>query len=234
MSGCPAAARGLARREHGLGRHRGLLPHPVRHRLRPDRRFDHDFIGRDALERDRRRCPPREGHARVEPRRRRGGDAFALRAGVPAKYIDLPKARYATYQVGPRAARRRGWSGISHDVGYIANEQALVSLARSTSPPPSRERRSQSCGARSRTHASPRSSLTARSRSARLSHRFRMRNRPASRTAATEASADSLRAGGTSLASACRPAASAMRPSTLAGQRRVAALRTETEASRCS
>ena len=48
--------------------------------------------------------------------------------GVPAKYIDFPKARYGQYQVdrvlvdGPDV-------GISHDAGYLTNEQAFVSLA---------------------------------------------------------------------------------------------------------
>ena len=37
-------------RELRLGRHRGLLPEPVGAGLRPHVKFDHDFIGRDALE----------------------------------------------------------------------------------------------------------------------------------------------------------------------------------------
>ena len=51
-----------------------------------------------------------------------------LRPGLPAKYIDLPKARYALYQVD-RVLQGDATVGQSFDCGYIANEQAFVSLA---------------------------------------------------------------------------------------------------------
>ena len=41
---------GLDRRQLRLRQHRGLLPDAVGHRLRPFVKFDHDFIGREALE----------------------------------------------------------------------------------------------------------------------------------------------------------------------------------------
>ena len=48
--------------------------------------------------------------------------------GVPAKFIDFPKARYGQYQVD-RVLVDGSDVGISHDVGYITNENAFVSLA---------------------------------------------------------------------------------------------------------
>jgi hypothetical protein len=48
--------------------------------------------------------------------------------GIPAKYIDLPKARYGQHQVD-RVLIDGKDVGISHDVGYITNEHAFVSLA---------------------------------------------------------------------------------------------------------
>lgn len=90
--------------------------------------FDHDFIGREALER----------HAQ-NPRRQKvtlvwnDEDVAAaigslMKPGLPAKYIDLPKARYGLYQVDRVLADGRD-VGISHDVGYITNEQVFASLA---------------------------------------------------------------------------------------------------------
>ena len=51
-----------------------------------------------------------------------------LEEGTPAKYIDFPKARYGLYQVD-RVLRDGAEVGVSHDAGYITNEQAFVSLA---------------------------------------------------------------------------------------------------------
>lgn len=90
--------------------------------------FDHDFIGRDALEK-----------IAEAPQRRKvtlvwnADDVAAaqrslLEDGTPAKYIDFPKARYGLYQVD-RVLRDGADVGISHDAGYITNEQAFVSLA---------------------------------------------------------------------------------------------------------
>jgi glycine cleavage system aminomethyltransferase T len=91
--------------------------------------FDHDFVGRAALER----------MASGEPRRTKvtlvwdADDVSAafgtlFRKGEKAKYFELPKSRYALYQAD--AVRASGkLVGISHDCGYIANEEAMVSLA---------------------------------------------------------------------------------------------------------
>jgi vanillate/3-O-methylgallate O-demethylase len=91
-------------------------------------KFDHDFLGRQAL----------EGIA-AEPHREKvtlvwNADdvAAAVRSlyepGVPAKYIELPKARYAFFQVD-EVRHGGGPVGMSLDLGYIANEHAFVSLA---------------------------------------------------------------------------------------------------------
>ncbi len=90
--------------------------------------FDHDFIGRAALER-----------IAGEPRRRKvtlvwdAEDLAAIVAssvgeGLPAKFIEFPKARYGLYQVDQ--VRADGVDvGISHDVGYTAGLRSFVSLA---------------------------------------------------------------------------------------------------------
>jgi glycine cleavage system aminomethyltransferase T len=96
--------------------------------------FDHDFVGRDALEALAGNKAMREG-----PRRRKvtlvwnpddvqEAVGSLLRPGLPAKYIDLPKARYALYQVD-RVLQDGATIGQSFDCGYIANEQSFVSLA---------------------------------------------------------------------------------------------------------
>ncbi|HCU77207.1 MAG TPA: glycine cleavage system protein T, partial [Microbacterium sp.] len=51
-----------------------------------------------------------------------------LEPGLPAKYIDFPKARYGLYQVD-RVLIDGHDVGISHDAGYITNEQVFASLA---------------------------------------------------------------------------------------------------------
>lgn len=90
--------------------------------------FDHDFIGRAAL----------EVHAAAEQRKKvtlvwSADDVAAtqrtlLEPGMPAKYIDFPKARYGVYQVD-RVLVDGVDVGISHDAGYITNEQVFASLA---------------------------------------------------------------------------------------------------------
>jgi vanillate/3-O-methylgallate O-demethylase len=91
-------------------------------------RFDHDFIGRSALERLSKE-PPRTKVTLVW----NSDDVAAaigslFQTGPGAKYIDLPKARYALYQAD-RVLRDGKQVGISLDCGYIANERAMVSLA---------------------------------------------------------------------------------------------------------
>ncbi len=91
-------------------------------------RFDHDFHGREALEK----------HAEA-PRRRKvtliwhADDVAAivrsqLEPGIPAKFLDFPKARYGFYQMDDivKAGER---VGISTDAGYVAFDQLYMSLA---------------------------------------------------------------------------------------------------------
>lgn len=90
--------------------------------------FDHDFVGREALE-----ALPAGAHRRKvtlvwDPDDVQAAIGSLLRPGTPAKYIDLPKARYALYQVD-RVVQEGVTIGQSFDCGYIANEQSFVSLA---------------------------------------------------------------------------------------------------------
>jgi glycine cleavage system aminomethyltransferase T len=90
--------------------------------------FDHDFIGRAALERI------AAGPLRQKVTLVWDADDVAaaqrtlLEEGVPAKYIEFPKARYGQYQVDRVLAGGRD-VGVSHDCGYIVGEQVFASLA---------------------------------------------------------------------------------------------------------
>lgn len=90
--------------------------------------FDHDFVGRDALE----RLPEESRRRKVtlvwSPDDVEEAIGSLMRPGLPAKYMDLPKARYALYQVD-RVLQDGTTVGQSFDCGYIANEQSFVSLA---------------------------------------------------------------------------------------------------------
>jgi len=91
-------------------------------------KFDHDFLGREALERI------ADGPHRVKVTLEWNRDDLAavartlLEPGTPAKYIDMPKARYAFFQVD-KVLWNGLLAGLSLDVGYVANERAFVSLA---------------------------------------------------------------------------------------------------------
>lgn len=92
-------------------------------------KFDHDFVGADALK------------ARVAdgPRRKKvtlvwdADDMARVFAslwsdGPQYKYFNLPKARYGLYQMDQILVDGKP-AGISLDCGYIANERKIVSLA---------------------------------------------------------------------------------------------------------
>jgi glycine cleavage system aminomethyltransferase T len=90
--------------------------------------FDHDFTGRSALE-----------EIAKDPRRAKvtlvwnSDDVTAAigtlyRPGLPAKYIDMPKARYALHH-SDKVLVSGELAGISMDCGYLANEHVMVSLA---------------------------------------------------------------------------------------------------------
>lgn len=92
-------------------------------------KFDHDFIGREALER-----------SATEPHRRKvtlawdaaevaGTLQSHLAPGLPAKYIDLPRAAYATWQYDTLLDGAGAPAGVSTYVCMSTNERALLSLA---------------------------------------------------------------------------------------------------------
>lgn len=88
--------------------------------------FDHEFIGKAALEQ------LTATRAKVTLIWDEEDVAAAIGSlfqdGLPAKYIALPKARYGFFQVDRVLADGRQ-VGISHDCGYIVNEQTFASLA---------------------------------------------------------------------------------------------------------
>lgn len=91
-------------------------------------RFDHDFLGREALE----RVAAEEHRQKVTLVWNPDDLALAVRSlcepGRPAKYLEMPKARYAFFQVD-KVLRNGVTAGLSLDLGYLANEHAFVSLA---------------------------------------------------------------------------------------------------------
>ena len=92
-------------------------------------KFDHEFIGREALERLSQTPPPRTKVTLVW----NADDVTAAigslyRPGPGAKYIEMPKARYATHHEDVVLKDGRQ-IGISLDCGYLANERVMVSLA---------------------------------------------------------------------------------------------------------
>lgn len=90
--------------------------------------FDHDFVGRSALEKLAEN-PLREKVTLVW-----NSDDVTAAIGTmyqpetPAKYIELPKARYALFQID-EVIKDGKRIGLSMDAGYIANEHLMVSLA---------------------------------------------------------------------------------------------------------
>jgi glycine cleavage system aminomethyltransferase T len=89
--------------------------------------FDHDFVGREALE------------AMSGARRRTkvslvwdpadvAGVFRSQLEGQPAKYLEWPKARYALFQCD-KVLKDGHLVGLSMDCGYIYNDRAMISLA---------------------------------------------------------------------------------------------------------
>ncbi|MEV1128652.1 aminomethyl transferase family protein [Agromyces sp. NPDC049794] len=91
-------------------------------------KFDHDFHGREALEK-----------IAADPKRRKvtllwNAEDVAdvvrsqLEPGTPAKYLDFPKARYGLFQMD-EVLQDGKQVGISTDAGYVAYDQLYMSLA---------------------------------------------------------------------------------------------------------
>ncbi len=91
-------------------------------------RFDHDFHGREALERH------KENQKRHKVTLLWNADDVAdvvksqVEPGVPAKFLDFPKARYGFYQMDEVLHDGKP-VGISTDAGYVAFDQLYMSLA---------------------------------------------------------------------------------------------------------
>jgi glycine cleavage system aminomethyltransferase T len=92
-------------------------------------KFDHDFIGRDALE----RMVDRQARKKVtlvwngEDVTRLFGSLFH-RGGDAAKYVDLPLANYSTLPFD-KVLAGGATVGVSTYTGYTYNERAMISLA---------------------------------------------------------------------------------------------------------
>ncbi|MDQ4490816.1 aminomethyl transferase family protein [Sinomonas sp. ASV486] len=90
--------------------------------------FDHEFVGREALENIADR-PHREKVTLVWNSDDVTDAIGSLyRPGTPAKYIEMPKARYALFQID-QVLKDGERVGLSMDAGYIANEHLMISLA---------------------------------------------------------------------------------------------------------
>jgi glycine cleavage system aminomethyltransferase T len=90
--------------------------------------FDHEFKGRDALQKIGQN-PPRTKVTLVwNPDDVLSVMRSQLEPGLPAKAIDIPKSRYGFFQAD-KVLHKGTQVGISMDCGYIHNERAQVSLA---------------------------------------------------------------------------------------------------------
>ena len=91
-------------------------------------KFDHDFMGREALEELVK--TPRRDKVTLEWNVDDVMSVFRsqLEPGTPAKFIEMPKSRYAYFQVD-KIMKDGKQVGMSTDVGYITNERAFISLA---------------------------------------------------------------------------------------------------------
>ena len=91
-------------------------------------KFDHEFVGREALEKITE--PPRRRKVTLawngEDVARAMGTLFAK--GAPAKYIDLPLSNYSTWP-NDKVLQDGVMVGVSTFSGYSYNERSLLSLA---------------------------------------------------------------------------------------------------------
>ncbi|GAA3768940.1 aminomethyltransferase family protein [Microbacterium kribbense] len=91
-------------------------------------RFDHDFHGREALE----KIAANQTHRKVTLLWNAEDVAAVVRSqvepGVPAKFLEFPKARYGLFQMD-QVLSGGAQVGISTDPGYVAFDQLYMSLA---------------------------------------------------------------------------------------------------------
>jgi vanillate/3-O-methylgallate O-demethylase len=93
-------------------------------------KFDHDFVGKEALEKIAAK-PKRQKVTLVwnaEDLTRVFGTLFRTGVGAIAKYVDLPLANYATLPYD-KVVKGGKTVGLSTYTGYTYNERAMVSLA---------------------------------------------------------------------------------------------------------
>ncbi|HET9094829.1 MAG TPA: hypothetical protein VFN36_07040 [Solirubrobacteraceae bacterium] len=91
--------------------------------------FDHDFPGREALERVA-ESPPRQKVTLVwNPQDVADAVGSQLGQERSAKFMEWPKSRYALFQTDRVQNADGELVGLSFDCGYIYNERAFVSLA---------------------------------------------------------------------------------------------------------
>lgn len=91
-------------------------------------KFDHEFKGRAALEKIAANPPRRKVTLVWNPDDVTAAIRTQYEPGLPAKVIEMPKARYGFFQAD-QVLKDGRQVGISMDVGYIHNERAMVSLA---------------------------------------------------------------------------------------------------------
>jgi vanillate/3-O-methylgallate O-demethylase len=91
-------------------------------------KFDHDFVGREALEAIAEQPHRKKVTLVWEPEDVARVVSSLWTPGPTYKYLEIPKARYGNYQVDDVLAGGRS-VGISTDCGYIVNDAAVVSLA---------------------------------------------------------------------------------------------------------
>jgi vanillate/3-O-methylgallate O-demethylase len=91
-------------------------------------RFDHDFIGRDALETMADQAHRTKVTLVWNPEDVARVVASLWTPGPTYKFLDIPKARYGTYQTD-EVVHAGDRAGISMDCGYIVNGESVVSLA---------------------------------------------------------------------------------------------------------
>lgn len=91
-------------------------------------KFDHDFVGAEALQ-ELAKGPQRKKVTLVwNPDDVTRVVASSWNDGPKYKYFNMPKARYGLYQMDSVLTNGEP-AGISMDCGYLANERAVVSLA---------------------------------------------------------------------------------------------------------
>lgn len=92
-------------------------------------KFDHDFIGREALEAKKDGPHRRKRTLKWNPQDVLAVFASLFEEGAPSKYIELPLAQYGTWMYDRVLDRDGEQVGVSCYCGYTANERAMLSLA---------------------------------------------------------------------------------------------------------